>query len=90
MNGNQETLWDSIGNDRNNIPLNITMDSSSNLFQVRNAFESSETSMGMKNREVEVNFGFSNSLDAPLCIMIPKLFVPMMQGFRCKKIRWVR
>jgi hypothetical protein len=44
-----------------------------------------KTSVWMEDGETKVNFSISNGMDAPLGIMVPKHFVPVVEWLGCKK-----
>ena len=56
------------------------MFSSSDLFQFRDAFrELLKTSVGVKDGITEVSFSRANSVNTPLCIVIPRHLVPVVK-----------
>ena len=82
MYSNQKILWHGIRNNSNNISLHVTMFSSSDLFELGYAFlKVPKTGVWMEDREMEVDLARTKGTNAPLCIMIPKHFVPMMKQF---------
>ena len=86
-----EFLRNSVGNNWNNVTLDIAMIPACDLLQRRDAgFEVPKTDEGLQQREPEIDLCVSNCVDAPLCIVVPKLFVPVVKGLRGKKLAWFR
>jgi hypothetical protein len=82
----QEICWHSISNDHHNIALNVTVFSSSDLLEFRNAFlKMLETSLWVKNTEAVVNLDSTNCTNTPLSIMVPKHFMPMVEWLWSEK-----
>ena len=66
------------------------MFSSGHLFQFRDAFrELLKTSVGMKDGKTEVDFSRANSVNTPLCIVIPKHLMPMVKWLWGEEFRRV-
>ena len=81
-------MQDSISNDRDDVALDVMVFSSYNLFETQDPFvELPEASMWMQDRELEINFGTTDYINAPLGVMVPNLLVPMMERFRSKKLQ---
>ena len=84
MNCNEKVPGYSTCNDSNKIALNIVVLTSSNMFQVWDAFQKvMESCMWLKNQEVEIKFNAPNLLDAPFSIMVPEPFMPMVKQLWC-------
>ena len=80
-----------ISNGCNKVAFDILMFSSSDLFQFRDAFrELSKTSVGVKDGKTEVNLSRANSMNTPLCIVIPKHLVPVVKRLQGENFRRVR
>lgn len=47
-----------------------------------------KTDAWLQEREPSVDFITSNSLDAPLCVMVQKLLMPVMEGFGGEELAW--
>src|ERR1700722_3938766 len=76
--------------DTHDVSLNVSMFSSSHLLHLRNPLpEMSEAGVRLEDRKPEVNFMFTEDMDAPLHVVVPELFVPMMEWFRREKYRWI-
>ena len=74
---------DGVSDDGNNVALNAVVVPTSHLFQGGySCFEMSKANARLEYGESEVNFFVPNSTDAPLCVVVPKLLVPMVEGFR--------
>ena len=90
MDSNEKVLQNAISNGCNKVALDILMFSSSDLFQFGDAFrELLKTSVGVKDGKTEVNFSRANSMNTPLCIMIPKHLVPVVKQLRGENFRRV-
>ena len=62
------------------------MFSSSDLLQPGYAFiKLTKTGVWMEDGETIVNFSISNGMDAPLGIMVPKHFVPVVEWLWCEE-----
>src|SRR5271156_4827182 len=84
LNGNEKVLRNSISNDCHNMSLYLPVFTPSDLLKRRySSVEMPKSYKWMKDREAEIKFGSPNSINAPLGIMVPKLFVPMMKWLRC-------
>ena len=60
------------------------------LLQRRNpGFEVAKANRRLKQREVQVYIIISNGTDAPFRVVVPKCFVPVMEGFRCEESAWL-
>ena len=67
--------------------LNVVMVPTSYLPQGGyTGFEMLKTDTRLQYGELEVEFFAPNSMDALLCVMVPELFVPMVEGFRSEEL----
>jgi hypothetical protein len=79
VNRNNDIRIGSISNDNNNVPLHIMLGPATDLLQGGDPrFEMSEASDSRQGRETEIKFCSSQSLFAPLDIMVPELAMSMM------------
>ena len=82
-----EFLRNSVGDNWDDVTLDVAMIPAHDLLQRRDAcFEVPKADEGLQQREPEIDLCISNSADAPLCVVVPKLFVPMVKGLRGKKL----
>ena len=89
--GNEKVSWDSVSDDRYQVALDVTMLSSSDLFQLQVGYafvKLTETGVWMEDGKTEVNFGTSKGMNTPLGIVVPKQFVPV-EWFWRKECRWI-
>ena len=42
-----------------------------------------------KNQELKINFFQAYGMDAPLCIVVPERFVPVVKWFECQNLGWL-
>jgi hypothetical protein len=83
MDRNNKVVWYTSSYNANNISLNIPVFMSGHLLCFQDPImKMSETSMWMKDREMEINLVLAKCLDAPLRIVVPELFVPIMEWLR--------
>ena len=62
-----------------------------NLLEARDSvFEGFEANDWLYRSESKVKFTCSNSANRPFDVVIPKLFMPVMEGFRGKECAWVK
>src|SRR6266568_2893300 len=66
------------------ITLDIAVFPSSNLLQHRDPFlEVPKCRMRVKNGKAKIDFSSTNSIYTPFCIVIPKLFMPVVKQLWC-------
>src|SRR5258708_9330860 len=82
-NSDEEVLGNGVCDNGYDVTLDVTMFSAGYLVQLGYAFmKLSKTCVWMKDGESVINFGTSESADAPLSIVVPEHLVPVVKGFR--------
>lgn len=67
--------------------MNVAVIPASYLLQRGDSsFEITKPDAWLQKREMKVEFLASNGTDAPFDVVVPKLFVPMVEGFGSEKI----
>ena len=86
-----ELLWDSIGDHRDDVALDIVVIPAGDLFEQGNSsLEVVKANTRLQQGKRKINFFTSNGVDGPLSVMVPELLMPMVKGFRGKKLPWLR
>ena len=86
-----ERWWCLSSDDTDDVPLDFTMCLASYLLEFRHTvLEVLETSNWLDGGETEVKFISPNDADRPLDVVVPELFVPVVEGFWCEESGWVR
>ena len=90
MDSDDEGWWHFPSNYANNKPLDVAMRPPGDLLESRDAvFEILEANHWLDCYEVEVEFFGPNSMNGPLDIVIPKLFMPVMKGLWGEEGAWI-